>query len=167
MRNTFCCAAFLIVGTLPYNIAGAAPSAEILEFGYYEVLKEGSRYADPSATSGVIQTGATVKLLQQTNIIPIEPGRLFGFRFRLKGFGDKEDIEIREVVTHPRMTPPELKASTGFETRLSLVMKQGEFSDYAGYSFTHDYEMVEGEWRFEFWYADKKLLEQKFKTVKR
>ena len=156
----------LVAGTAASNPAAAAPSAEILEFGYYDVQKEGQRYADANAPSGVVQSGPTVKLVQQTGVIPIAPGRLFGFRFRLKGFtGD--DIEIRQVVTHPRMTRPDQKTSTGFETRLPLTLKDGQLSDYAGYSLNQDYEMVAGDWRFEFWYGDKKLLEQKFKTVKR
>ena len=166
MRNTFFCALLLVASTAPYNIARAAPSAEILEFGYYEVESEGQRFEDKNATSGIIQTGPTVKLVQQTDLIPIEAGRLFGFRFLLKGFTGKEDIDIREVVAHPRITRPGQKASTGFETKLPLIVRQGQLSDYAGYSLNHDYEMVEGEWRFEFWYEDKKLLEQKFKTVK-
>jgi len=167
MRNVFLCSTLLITGMSTVNSASAAPAAEILEFGYYEVQNEGQRYEDNNVTSGVIQAGAIVKLIQQTDIIPIESGRLFGFRFRLKGFTGKEDIEIREVVTHPPMTRPGQKPSSGFETKLQLIVQRGEFSDYAGYSLNHDYEMVEGEWRFEFFYNDKKLVEQKFKTVRR
>lgn len=156
----------LVIGVVASNPAAAASSAEILEFGYYEVQKEGQYYADGNIPSGVAQTGPTVKLVQQTQVIPIAAGRLFGFRFRLKGFTEN-DIEIRQVVSHPRMTRPDQKTSTGFETRLSLSLKDGELSDYAGYRLNQDYEMVEGDWRFEFWHANKKLLEQKFKTVRR
>ena len=169
MRQVFFRTVFsglLVAGAVASNSAAAAPSAEILEFGYYTVQKEGEHYADANAPSGVVQAGPIVKLVQQTNVIPIAPGRLFGFRFRLKEFTDN-DIELRQVVTHPRMTRPDQKTSTGFETRLSLSLKDGELSDYAGYRLNQDYEMVEGEWRFEFWHANKKLLEQKFKTVRR
>lgn len=166
MQNTFFCAAALAAGIATVDIASAAPAAEVLEFGYYDVQTEGQRYEDPGATSGVIQAGPIVKLVQQTDVIPIEAGRLFGFRFRLKDFTGKEDIEIREVVTHPPMTRPGQKTTTGFETKLPLIVRHGELTDYAGYSMNHDYEMVEGEWRFEFWYEDRKLFEQKFKTVK-
>ncbi len=167
MSSTVFNGALFVASIAVANIASAAPSAEVIEFGYYDVEIVGQRYEDQNATSGVVQTGPTVKLIQQTNAIPLEAGRLFGFRFHLKGFNDKQDIEIREVVTHPRMTRPGQKASTGFETKLPLLVQSGELNDYAGYSLDHDYEMVEGDWRFEFWYEDKKLLEQKFKTVKR
>ena len=166
MRHTLSRSLLLILGVTVFNSAGAVPAAEVLEFGYYDVLSEGERYEDANAPSGVTQAGPTVKLALQTDVIPIQSGRLFGFRFRLKGFTGKEDIEIREVVTHPRMTRPGQKPTTGFESKLPLIVRKGELSDYAGYSLNHDYEMVEGEWRFEFWYEDKKILEQKFKTVK-
>jgi len=166
MRNTFFHRVALVAGLATVNMANAAPGAEILEYGYYEVQGEGERYEDQGVTSGVVQAGPTVKLVQQTDVIPIEAGRLFGFRFRLKGFSGKEDIEIREVVTHPPMTRPGQTASTGFETKLPLIVRRGELVDYAGYRLNHDYEMVEGDWRFEFWYEDKRLFEQKFKTVK-
>lgn len=166
MYHTLHRSLLLILGVTVFNSVGAAPTAEVLEFGYYEVLSEGARYEDANTPSGVIQAGPTVKLTLQTDVIPIQSGRLFGFRFRLNGFTGKEDIEIREVVTHPPMTRPGQKPTTGFESKLPLIVRKGELSDYAGYSLNHDYEMVEGEWRFEFWYEDKKILEQKFKTVK-
>lgn len=161
IAGTACFGGMLI--TAPAN---AAPGAEIVEFGYYEVQSEGQRFEDPNVTSGITQTGPIVKLIQQTDAIPIEAGRMFGFRFRLKGFTGKEDIVIREIVTHPSMTRPGQKSSTGYEVKLPLIVRRGELIDYAGYRLNHDYEMVAGDWRFEFWYEDKKLLEQKFKTVK-
>lgn len=146
--------------------AHAALQVEILEFGYYEVQAEGERFQDPNATSGAVVSAPTVKLLQQTDIIPIEPGRMFGFRFRVIGFPMRQEIEIREVVTHPAMIKPDKKKSTGFESRMGLNVQHGTVTDYAGYRLDHDYEMVEGEWIFEFWYEDKKILEKKFTTVK-
>jgi len=166
MRNIFFYGTALVAGIATFSSATAAPSAEILEFGYYQIESEGQRFEDQNVTSGVSQAGTTVKLVQQTDIIPMTAGQLFGFRFRLKDFVGKEDVEIREVVTHPRMTRPGKKPSTGFESKLALVLRRGELSDYTGYSLNHDYEMVEGEWRFEFWYENKKLFEQKFKVVK-
>lgn len=152
-----------------FTLAGpahAAPLGEILEFGYYEVQADGERFQAPGTPSGAVVAAPTVKLLQQTDIIPIEPGRMFGFRFRLSGFPANKEVEIREVVTHPPITKPDKKKSTGFESRIGMNVQRGDVTDYAGYRLDHDYEMVEGEWRFEFWYEDKKLLEKTFTTKK-
>ena len=35
---------------------------------------------------------------------------------------------------------------------------------YTGYGLDEDYELVEGNWVFEIWYQDKKVIEQKFTT---
>lgn len=150
----------------PIHAGFTAPLGEIVEFGYYEVLAEGERFEAPKSTSGTLVAAPTVKLLQQTDTIPIEPGRLFGFRFRLSGFSTHKEVVIREVVVHPPMTKPDKTISTGFETRIGLNVQPGDVTDYAGYRLDHDYEMVEGEWRFEFWHNDKKLLEKNFTTVK-
>jgi hypothetical protein len=37
---------------------------------------------------------------------------------------------------------------------------------YTGYGLDEDYEMVEGDWVFEIWHHDKKLVEQKFTTYR-
>lgn len=155
-----------VLGLALMRIGYAAPMGEILEFGYYEVQVEGERYQDPNSTSGAVVAAPTVKLLQQTDIIPIEPGRMFGFRFRLSGFPAGKEVEIREIVVHPTITKPDKTKSTGFESRLALNVQRGEVVDYAGYRMDHDYEMVAGEWRFEFWLDNRKLLEKKFTTVK-
>jgi hypothetical protein len=33
---------------------------------------------------------------------------------------------------------------------------------FDGYGFNEDYELVEGDWTFQIWYQDKKLIERKF-----
>jgi hypothetical protein len=149
----------------PSTPAVTGPRGQVLEYGYYKIEAEGNQYPDPSAPSGAVQAGATVKLVELTDRIPIEKGRLFGFRFRVTGIDTQESVEVREVVTHPPMTKPDGTVSTQYETTVGLNVRLGEVSDYAGYRLDHGYELVEGEWKFEFWLGDKKLLEQKFTTV--
>jgi hypothetical protein len=145
--------------------AYATPLAQVLEFGYYEVQSEGDRYRDPDAPSGIVQAGPTVKLLAATNVIPLKKGRHFGFRFRIGGVTERDAIEVRMVVTHPPMYKPDRGVSKGYETKLGLNVRLGEVIDYAGYSFDQDYELVEGDWKFEFYHGNTKLLEQKFVTT--
>jgi hypothetical protein len=149
----------------PRAPAATGPLGQVLEYGYYKIEAEGNLYPDPAAPSGTVQAGPTVKLIELTDRIPVEKGRLFGFRFRITGIESQDAVEIREVVTHPRMTKPDGTFSTRYETKLGLNVRLGEVSDYAGYRLDHGYELVEGEWKFEFWLGDKKLLEQTFTTV--
>jgi hypothetical protein len=146
--------------------ARAAPVAQVLEYGYYEVQSEGERYRDPDAPSGVVQAGPTVKLVAATNIIPLQKGRPFGFRFRISGITERDGMDVRLVVTHPPMNKPDRSVSSGYETKLGLNVRLGEVIDYAGYSLDHNYELVEGDWKFEFFHGNTKLLEQKFVTTR-
>lgn len=143
----------------------SSPLATVLDYGYYELEKEGDRYADPNIPSGEMIAGITVKRVELTNVIPLQKGRLFGFRFRISGLENHSAVEIREVVRHPRIVKPDKSKSTGYEVKLGLNVRLGEVTDYAGYRLDHDYEMVEGDWVFEFWLDDQKILEQKFTTV--
>lgn len=143
--------------------AATGPFGTVLERGYYEIEAEGNLYPDPNAPSGRVQAGATVKLVEQTDRIPIKKGRLFGFRFRLTGIESQDTVTtVRQVVTHPRITKPDGTKSTGYETTLGLNVRSGEVTDYTGYRLDHDYELVEGVWKFEFWLGNKKLLDQSF-----
>lgn len=141
------------------------PVGTVLEHGYYQIETEGNLYPDPNAPSGRVHAGVTVKLVEQTDRIPIEKGRLFGFRFRVTGIESQDTVAIRQVVTHPRITKPDGTKSTGYETTLGLNVRLGEVTDYTGYRLDHDYELVEGVWKFEFWLGNKKLFEQSFTTV--
>lgn len=97
------------------HISYAAPTGEVLEFGYYQAQSEGTRYEYSDSTSGVVQSNSSVKLLQQTNVIPIEPGRMFGFRFKLRGLPNhSQTIEIREIIKHPPIIKPDKSKSTGY-----------------------------------------------------
>ena len=40
----------------------------------------------------------------------------------------------------------------------------GQVVAYTGYGLNEDYEIVEGDWIFQIWYEDKKMIEQKFTT---
>lgn len=151
----------------PARRTAAGPLGSVLEYGYYNVEVEGDRYKDQSAPSGEVVAGLTVKLASLTDVVPLEKGRLFGFRFRISGLESRGNhVEVRQVVKHPRMRRPDNTVSTGYETKLGLNVRLGEVTDYAGYRLDHDYELVEGEWVFEFWLDDQKLLEQKFTTVR-
>jgi uncharacterized protein VirK/YbjX len=39
-------------------------------------------------------------------------------------------------------------------------------NSYDAYGFHEDYEMVEGDWTFQIWHKDNKLVEQTFTTYR-
>jgi len=70
------------------------------------------------------------------------------------------------VVTHPEITRPNGSRSTGYTYPILLEVKDGVIENQSGYSLDHDYELVEGEWTFEYWYYKQRLVSQTFVTYK-
>lgn len=144
----------------------AAPQAEILEYGYYEFMNESTRSLHPAVASGYVQSG-DAKLIKQTLRIPIEKGRLFGFHFRITVANSNVGVIPLELkVTHPLMNKPDGTSSTGYRYNLDLKMDAGVVEDKAGYQMNQPYEMVEGEWEFEYRFMNKPIMVQRFTTYK-
>jgi hypothetical protein len=140
-------------------------SGEIVEYGYYEKKGEFERHQNIATTSGYVQEGKNVELVEQTDRIPLARNRLFGFKFRITGFDDKNAVQLKLVVTHPEITRDNGSKSSGYSYPVLLDVNNGVIENRSGYSIDHDYEMVEGEWAFELWYYNQKLVSQTFHTV--
>ena len=139
---------------------------EIIEYGYYKKLAELKRHRNIAATTGYVREGGDVELEQQSTEIPLQLNRLFGFKFRISGFGKKEAVQLKLVVSHPEIKRPNGSVSRGYSYPVLLAVKDGVIENQSGYSIDHEYEMVEGDWTFEYWYNNEKLLSHSFKTVK-
>jgi hypothetical protein len=146
--------------------AMAELSGAVTEYGYYKVASEPERYRNIASTSGYVKEGGEVELVEQTQRVPLEKNRLFGFKFRISGFDDKKDAQLKLVVTHPEIVRPNGSKSTGYTYPILLEVKDGVIENQSGYSLDHDYELVEGDWVFEFWYYQQKLVSQTFTTYK-
>ncbi|MDT8382795.1 MAG: DUF3859 domain-containing protein [Gammaproteobacteria bacterium] len=142
----------------------AAPKAEILEYGYYEFTGNSERLANSTTTSGYVTRGEA-KLVESTERIPLQRGRLFGFRFRISGM-DKAvgAIPLELVVTHPEMEKPDGSRSSGYRYVVDLALSDGMVEDKTGYRINETYEMVEGDWHFEYRFMNKMLIERRFTT---
>lgn len=139
---------------------------KVTEYGYYKVDSELERSRNIASTSGYVKEGGDVELVEQTQRIPLEKNRLFGFKFRITGFEGKDAVQLKLVVTHPEITRPNGSRSTGYSYPILLEVKDGVIENHSGYSLDHDYELVEGEWTFEYWYYKQKLVSQTFTTYK-
>ena len=142
----------------------AAPKAKVLEYGYYEFTKGSERLANEIATSGYVTRGAA-KLVKKTEKIPLKRGQLFGFRFKISGMDKTVGvIPVELVVTHPEMKKPDGSLSTGYRYKMDLTLNNGAVEDKTGYRVNEAYEMVEGDWLFEYRFMDKTLIKHTFTT---
>lgn len=157
---------FFIVNIFPTVNAESNFTAKVTEYGYYKKVSEQERQRNIATTTGFVKVGGDVELEESTDEIPLKLNRLFGFKFRIEGFVDKEAVQLKLVVVHPQMKRPNGSTSKGYSYPVLLEVKDGAIENQSGYSIDHEYEMVEGDWTFEYWYNSEKLLSKSFKTIK-
>ena len=141
------------------------PTATIVEFGIYEVVKKGIQYEHKESTAGYAEEGGEVKLVETTTTIPLKKGIAFGFEWEAEGLPNMP-IKIAMRVKHPQTTKPDGTVSTGFDEMLSLYPKKGRIErrgDY--YALSEDWEMVPGEWTLSMVYEGRVLCEKVFHVV--
>ena len=156
----------IIASIFPAVYAESKYQAQITEFGYYKKISEQEIRRNIAATTGYVKEGGEVELEESTDEIPLQLNRLFGFKFRIEGFDDKEAVQLKLVVKHPLMRRPNGSTSEGYSYPVLLEVKDGAIDNQSGYSLDHNYELVEGDWIFEYWYNSEKLLSKTFKTIK-
>jgi len=145
----------------------AEVTAKVTEYGYYKALEEIERKRNMSTPTGYVRSGGNVELVKQTTEIPVGQDRLFGFKFRLEGFDpDMRSASLFLQVTHPEITRPNGSKTKGYSYPVNIDVWQGISENHSGYKFDKDYEMVAGEWVFQYLYNNKMIVEQKFNLYK-
>lgn len=146
-----------------------SPKSQVFQFGIYEATKKG-RITDSSETNtGKVVRKPVLEHVSMTDRIPLVKDTHFGFQYRLWDLPAevtiKRVMQLRSVLIHPEMTLADGSISTGWDRSVKGIVKTRQVLGFDGYAFHEDYELVEGDWIFQVWYQDKKLLERKFVTV--
>lgn len=136
--------------------------AAIGDFGVFVPVGGAMQSALPEATSGAKKTLGGVRFVERTRMIPAKKGVQFGFTYEITGVTDPKPMEVMVIVTHPSIRKPDGTVSTGFKFKEKVPVADGTAKGFTGYSFDHDYELVQGEWKFEFWVREGKILECTF-----
>jgi len=145
---------------------GDGPKAQVFQFGIYKAAQKG-QIVDSSVTdTGKVVRKPVLEHVSMTNQIPLVKGTYFGFQYRLWNLPPevmiKPVMDLRKVLIHPEMTLPDGSKTTGWDQTFKGKVKTQQVLGFDGYAFNEDYELVEGNWIFQVWYKDKKLIERKF-----
>lgn len=135
---------------------------KVIDYGLYEVVRTGPLVTNPATSTGKAHSSSIIKILERTNRIPLEKGNYFAFKSRIEPLPDNHWITLRKVVTHPKMVLPDGSISTGYELRERKRVSNGVAFATAGYSLDEDFEMVAGDWVFQYWFQGQLLIEQRF-----
>jgi hypothetical protein len=154
------CAALLKAQTTEARVDGITVSNP----GIYalSVMKD---IPDPNTAEGTRHTVGDISLVSATTTIPARIGVHFGFYYTVTGAPNGATVQVRYVNRFPG---PGLKnpatGETTHEEDYNQDVSIGD-SNYKGWTFDHDYELVPGTWTFEIWYGDRKIGEQSFDVV--
>ena len=133
--------------------------------GLYKLLRSSGVVDDPRTTTGKAVVNPVIQLVKSTERIPLIKGAQMYLQYRLWYLPDQPVlVDLRRVLKHPEMTLPDGSVTTGSDFTMKGKVSVNQVIGYIGHGLDRDYELVEGDWIFEIWHQDKKLIEQKFTT---
>jgi hypothetical protein len=145
-------------------IAAQRPIAEILEFGVYSGSYQKSA-ADTNAPTGQVLLDGPIRLEKKTDQIPAKLKSKFGFRFVVHGLPTDPPVKLRIVYLFPEIRDPSSgRKFNHFEADVSV--KPEDNKPTMLWDFTEPYELVSGQWTFQIFRGDSKILEKTFEVVK-
>lgn len=135
----------------------------IVERGIYVAIEK----SGPVARSGLgpVSRIAHASLIQSTDIIPARRTLRFGLRYVIEGAPRGSAVDVRIVTRFPNTGL--LDTTTGIKHRSSeytITAKVGVVA-YRDFQFHEAWEIVPGEWVFEFWLAGREVGSHTFCIV--
>ena len=138
---------------------------KVTQRGLYKLVRSKGVIDDPNTGTGKAVSNPVIQQVKSTERIPLIRGGQMYFQYRIWPLPDQpRSVKLRRVLKHPEMTLPDGSVSTGSDYLIKGKITSNQAIGYTGYGLDEDYELIEGDWVFEIWYQDKKLIEQTFTT---
>jgi hypothetical protein len=138
---------------------------KVSQRGLYKLVRSDGVIDDPNTGTGKAVSNPVVQQVKSTERIPLIKGAQMYLQYRIWPLPDRpRSVELRRVLKHPEMTLPDGRVSTGSDYKIKGKISSNQAIGYTGYGLDEEYELVEGDWVFELWYQDKKLINQTFTT---
>ncbi len=138
-------------------------AAEIVGWGVFEA-KNSSRNKGFRRNAPPADTVKGVRFLEFTNEIPPQLGTGFGFQYVINSSPRGGRIEVKNVIRFPGEG---LKAPGGRVYKESSENRRITIGqrDFYGYAFDEPWEIVPGEWVFEVWHGEARLIRKTFTVL--
>jgi len=160
MRVAFLATALFAFAAVVAN-AQEAVGVEIVERGLYtmEVVEV---QQDPSGVPhDVVQNLCHIS---SSTAVPMKLNVHFGFRYRLIGVPEGQEVEVRAVTRYPTTVSPPGGPGPITESGYTGRLRAGVVS-YHGYGFDYDWELIPGRWWLEIWQGKRRLAAQSFDVI--
>ena len=144
------------------------PRGMVFEYGIYNAQRKGRVLGSLTTNTGKVVSRPVLELGETTERIPLLKDTYFAYRYRIldlpKEVVKKPTVDLRKVLIHPVMILPDGSTSTGWDRTVRGRTSVGQVIAFDGYVFSEDYELVAGDWTFQIWFGDQKMVEQTFTT---
>jgi hypothetical protein len=138
-------------------------SGKVVKYGLFELVR-GGLVKDARTSTGKSFSKPVLNQLNSLNRIAAKKDAYMAYQYRIRDLSENAWVDLRRVLIHPEMQLPDGTKSTGSDFTIKRRVEYGQVIAYDGYGLNEDYELVQGEWLFQIWHKDKKLVEQKFYT---
>jgi hypothetical protein len=141
-------------------------TGRVLQYGLYTLVSGGEIIDDAKTTTGKGVSKPVITRDRTVDRIPLVRDKYMAYQYRLSGLPGKGRVKLRRVLKHPEFNLPDGSVSSGSDFSITKKLDRGKVFAFDAYALNEDYEMVEGEWVFQIWYKNEKLVEQKFTTYR-
>lgn len=157
-------AVFSLLGLLGAADAQDLKRIDIMEYGIYTSKIDRTDTA-PGTATGTTNIVSNIRHVESTTTVPARLGSEFGLRYRLVGTGT-DSVKLKKVWRIP--SPGIRNPQTGKITTESVEYTNRKIgsTNYTGYEFEHDWEILPGIWTIELWDGDRKMISQGFLVKK-
>ncbi|HKQ25975.1 MAG TPA: DUF3859 domain-containing protein [Burkholderiales bacterium] len=130
----------------------------ILSYGVYSTASGAFLQRAAHAPGGP----AGIELVEQTTILPAQPGTRFGFCVSVAGALEDGDLDLEKVILHPPIFGADGAVLTGYEQEIELTVSGGEATACLGHTLENETEAVPGKWTVRLMAADQVIAEKTF-----
>lgn len=138
-------------------------AAEIVGYGIFE-SRSSSRAAGWRSAAPPADDVDGVRFLEFTNEIPGVLGTGFGFQYVINSSPRGARLNVRNIIRFPGegLRAPGGRVYTVSEEKRDIRIGH---RDFYGYAFDESWEIIPGEWVFEVWHDDARLIRKTFTVV--
>ncbi|XOV88561.1 MAG: DUF3859 domain-containing protein [Pseudomonadota bacterium] len=138
-------------------------AAEITGYGIFEAASS-QRQTGFSARAPAADAVKGVRFVEFTNTIPAALGTNFGFQYIINSSPRGAEMNVTNIIRFPGEGLKRPGGRSWTESRENRKIRIGH-RDFYGYAFDEPWEMVPGEWVFEVWHNNARLIRKTFTVV--
>lgn len=139
-------------------------AAEVVAYGLFEATRDHRFTSRFRPNAPAADSVSNVRFVEFTNDVPPALGTQFGFQYIINSMPKGGRMNVEQIIRFPGNGLLQPGGRVYRESREKLTVKIGEPNFY-GYGFDEAWEIVPGQWIFEVWHKDARLVRKAFNVL--